>query len=247
MSRLTYGLHPVRELLQSNPKSIEQLLVRKGESSQAIKQVLSLARKAGITARFADVAELERLSEGGNHQGVLARVTDFKYADLDQWLKQLDANKPAPDLLILDHVQDPHNLGSLLRSAEVFGIGAVILPKDRSVSVTEVVARVSAGASEILPVIRVTNLVRCLDTLKQSGYWIIGTAVDAPASLYKTDLTAPCAFVLGNEGEGMSRLVKKACDLLVSMPSCGRIESLNVAVSGGVVLSEAYRQKSLRD
>ncbi len=246
MSRRITGIHPVTELLKTDPGRIETLYLQKGDRKEAFRQVESLARSLNVSLRYLDSKEFERRMGPVNHQGVVAFVQEFRYVDFDGWLASLVDAEEKPDVLVLDRVQDPHNLGSLLRTAENFGLAGVLIPKDGGASVTEAVIRVAAGAAEHVPVLRVVNLRRALEAVKKAGYWIYGTDPQAADSLYETDLSGPSAFVLGNEAEGMRRLVRETCDGVLSLPSRGRIDSLNVAVAGGVVLSESFRQKCMK-
>ncbi|RJO69736.1 MAG: 23S rRNA (guanosine(2251)-2'-O)-methyltransferase RlmB [Myxococcales bacterium] len=243
MPRWVFGVRPVLELLRANPRGVDQLLLPPGKWSGTIREIETLARQAKIHMRPAETAEFERLSQHGHHQHVAARVAEFSYADFEERLDAWQASQPRPDLLVLDGVQDPQNLGSLIRTAEAFGTGGVVLPKDGVAPVSDTVTRVSSGATEWLPICRVTNLVRAMEALKKAGWWIIGASPDADLSLYDEDLSGSTAFVLGAEEKGLRRLVREACDRLVSLPRLGRVESLNVAVAGGIVLAESHRQK----
>ena len=243
MSEWIYGIHPILELLKSRPERISQLMLKSGERNRSLGHLEALAREAGIAIKTVDMAALNRITTGGNHQGVAAKVEEFTYADFDSFIMELQGKSPAGDLVVLDGVQDPHNLGAILRSAEVFQAAGVIIPKDRSAAVTEVAIRASAGAANYMPVYRVVNLARSLNQLKEVGYWIVGTEMKAQDSLFQVDLRSPCAFVFGGEGEGLRRLIGQTCDLTLSLPVLGKIESLNVSVTCGIVLAESYRQK----
>ena len=247
MPRWICGIHPVRELLAGSPGKIEILLLKKDPKGKALKELEALAAEAHVEVRNVDGGELSRIRPDARHQGAIARVADFSYADFDAWLSTLSRGNPPPDVLVLDRVQDPQNLGALMRSAETFALGGIVIPRNRSVPVTDAVVRASAGASELVPVCRVVNLVRALDSLKKAGYWIIGSDPEAATSLFDADLTGLCAFVLGGESEGMRRLVRSRCDLIVSLPRLGRIASLNVSVAGGILMAEAARQKRAYD
>lgn len=246
MARWIYGIHPVREIMAEGTTRIEVLLIKSGSQNSPLGDLQRQALSLGIKVRNSDQAELNRRSEGGQHQGVAARISDFEYTDFDPWLQKLTSLDPIPDILVLDGIQDPHNLGAIIRSADAFGVGGVIIPKDRAASVDRVVSKTSAGAVAYVPMIRVVNLARCLKQLKAAGFWVIGTAGEAALPLYETDLPAPSAIVLGNEGQGMRPLVAGCCDLIVSLPSLGSVNSLNVSVATGVILAEAYRQKHPR-
>ena len=202
--------------------------------------LLARLKRAGVPVHAADRRELDRLAPGVRHQGVVARVPPVKLAD-ESLLRQ-----PAPAgglLLALDGVQDPHNLGAVLRSAEAAGVQAVIIPRDRSVSVNATVRKVSVGSADRVPVIEVANLARALADLQQAGYWSVGLDGSATQSLYDTDLRVPTVLVMGSEGEGLRRLSREACDSLVRIPRQGQVESLNVSVATAVCLYEAVRQR----
>lgn len=202
--------------------------------------LLARLKRAGVPVHAADRRELDRLAPGVRHQGVVARVPPVKLAD-ESLLRQ-----PAPAgglLLALDGVQDPHNLGAVLRSAEAAGVQAVIIPRDRSVSVNATVRKVSVGSADRVPVIEVANLARALADLQQAGYWSVGLDGSATQSLYDTDLRVPTVLVMGSEGEGLRRLSREACDSLVRIPMQGQVESLNVSVATAVCLYEAVRQR----
>ncbi len=230
-----FGLHAVRSALQQ-PDRVAELMIDGGRQDQRIREILDLAAGAGLQPRPTNADELERLAKGGRHQGVVARLRQQQTQDepyLKALLKRLD---DPPFLLVLDEVQDPHNLGACLRTAEGAGVHAVITPRDRSAGLTAIVRKVASGAAESLPFIQVTNLAR--------GVWLIGTAGEGEYLLYDTDLRGPLAIVMGGEGKGLRRLTREACDRLVRLPMAGTVESLNVSVAAGVTLYEAVRQRS---
>ncbi len=242
-SGCVFGLHAVRSALQ-RPDRLLELLLDRGRQDQRMRELLALADAAGIKPRLVSTDELERLAEGGRHQGAVARLRQQQTQDepyLKALLKRLDV---PPFLLILDAVQDPHNLGACLRTAEGAGVHAVITPRDRSVGLTPTVRKVASGAAESIPFVQVTNLARTLKWLKQEGVWLIGTAGEAEGLLYRCDLKGPLAIVVGGEGKGLRRLTREQCDLLVRLPMAGTVESLNVSVATGVTLYEAVRQRS---
>ncbi len=238
-----FGLHAVRSALQ-RPDRVAELLVAGGRQDQRIRDILDLATAAGLHPRTGASEELEKLAKGGRHQGVVARLRQQQTQDepyLKALLKRLDE---PPFLLVLDEVQDPHNLGACLRTAEGAGVHAVITPRDRSAGLTATVRKVASGAAESLPFIQVTNLARTLKWLQQEGVWLIGTAGEAEHLLFETDLRGALAIVMGGEGKGLRRLTREACDRLVRLPMAGTVESLNVSVAAGVTLYEAVRQRS---
>lgn len=238
-----FGLHAVTSLLQRNPARVSVLLVLESRDDARIQQVLALAEKANVPVRRVSRRELDALVSGVSHQGVVAEsggAPGLGEHELSNFLD--DLQRPA-FLLILDGVQDPHNLGACLRSADAAGVDAVILPRDRSAPLNATVRKVACGAADAVPVIRVTNLARVLRNLRDKGVWIYGAAGEAASSLYETDLSGPLALVLGGEGKGLRRLTREHCDGLVSIPLAGSVSSLNVSVATGICLFEARRQR----
>ncbi len=245
VANLAYGIHSVRVLLQRSPQRVRQVWLSSSRDAAArLQELRSLAQQAQITLVDADDAQLDQLADGERHQGVIVELApraDDPETQLEEALESLGAVPPV--LLVLDGVTDPHNLGACLRSADAAGVAAVIVPRDRAAGLTPVVRKVAAGAAENVPLVQVVNLARTLRELKERGVWLIGTADDAPRTLYDLDLRGPIAFVLGSEGEGMRRLTRETCDELVSIPMAGAVESLNVSVATGVALFEAVRQR----
>ncbi len=238
-----YGVMPVLEALRAGRRSINQITLAEGVKDQRLHEIFTLARQLDVPVRRLPRTELARLVNGANHQGVLAILAAASYADADQLLDALtNANEPALGL-VLDGVEDPRNLGAIIRTAECAGAHGIFVPERRAVGLTETVAKASAGALEHLPVARVTNLTRLLEEMKKRGIWTIGTDAAAPQSYAEWDWTQPCAIVLGGEGAGLHRLVRETCDSLVSLPLFGKISSLNVSVAAGVLLYEARRQR----
>lgn len=240
-----YGLHAVEALLKHNHDSIIHLYVLQGRNDERIEAVLTRATRLTIPVTALSRAELHQKVEGV-HQGVLAECKPLQLERSEGFLKQLLAGlEHPPFLLVLDGVTDPHNLGACIRSAEAAGVDAVIVPKDKSALMTPVVRKVACGAAESLPFIAVTNLVRTLKFLQESGIWVLGAAGESTQSIYKSDLRGPLALVMGSEGAGMRRLTREQCDVLFAIPMAGEISSLNVSVSAGVCLFEAVRQRRL--
>jgi len=239
-----YGFHVIQRLLDSRPEQILTLylLEREKERERALMQQ---AEKAGITVELVDKKRFQTWFPVENHQGVAAHIRPVSLLSLPELEVILETLSSDPLLLVLDGVQDPHNLGAILRSAEAFGITAVIIPKDRAVALTATVRKVASGAAELIPVVQVTNLARCLGHLKQRGIWIAGTAMNAEKSIIATDLKGPLAIVLGAEGSGLRRLTELECDFLMNIPMFGAVESLNVSVSAGICLFEAVRQRTI--
>lgn len=239
------GIHSVRSALKFGAEGVAELLLERSRRDRRLGELAEIARTAGIRVRQAERDELERLAAGVNHQGAVALVRvpgSRNERDLDRLLENIDG---PPFLLLLDEVQDPHNLGACLRTADGAGVHAVIAPKDNAVGLTPVVCKVASGAAESVPYVQVTNLARTMERLKEQGIWLTGTAGEADASLYRTDLKGPLGLVMGSEGKGMRRLTRERCDSLVSLPLLGTVESLNVSVATAICLYEAVRQRGV--
>lgn len=239
---LIAGRNPVLEALRAG-RPVERLFVAKGATGGAVDEIVSLAKQRRITVQFDDRRRLDRLADGLVHQGVVAIAAPVRYADVAELLARAEARGEDPLLLVLDEVQDPHNLGSLLRSADGAGAHGIIVPKRRSVGLTMTVARTSAGAVEHVPVAQVPNIVHTLTELKQRGVWVAGADMAAEQTLWEADLSGPLAIVIGGEDKGIGRLVRDTCDFLVSIPMYGRINSLNASVAGALLLFEVCRQR----
>lgn len=240
---LVWGLHPVREALQQAPERVLELWVLGGRADDRMETVLALARAQGIACQPVRRETLDNMADGGVHQGVVARMAPAPALDEDDLELLLDRLQEPPLLLVLDGVQDPHNLGACLRSADAAGAHAVIIPRDRAATLTPAARKAAAGAAESVPLVRVVNLARCLRKLKSRGIWLAGAdAEGAPA--FSADLSGPLALVLGAEGAGLRRLTGEHCDLLLSLPMRGRVESLNVSVAAGVLLYLAVAARS---
>lgn len=240
---LVFGLHAVRTLLQQHAERASKLILQKGREDARISEIGKLARAANIKIELRDVGELDRLASGDRHQGACLQMRPAAVLGEGALDDILDKLAVPPLLLILDGVQDPHNLGACLRTADAAGAHAVIVPRDRAAGLSPVVRKVASGAAETMPLIQVVNLARTLRWLKERNVWLIGTDDQAPKSVYDTDLKGPMALVLGAEGPGLRRLTRESCDALVSIPMLGTVESLNVSVATGVVLYEAVRQR----
>lgn len=239
---IIYGRNPVIEAFEAG-RTIDKVLIQEGVRHSQLGHIRSLAKDKGVLYQFVDKRKLDKLTDGENHQGVVAYVSAHSYATVDEILKSAaDAGQP-PFLIIADGITDPHNLGSIIRTANAAGAHGVIIPKNRSVSLNSVVAKVSAGAAEHTPVARVTNIAQTIESLKKQGVWIAGTALEATQLCYDCDLTGPLGIVIGSEGEGISRIVREHCDYLVKIPMCGKTESLNASVAAGILMFEAVRQR----
>jgi 23S rRNA (guanosine2251-2'-O)-methyltransferase len=242
--RILYGVNPVRELLRGGGEGLAELwLAEGGTRGPAFAELERLGRAAGAKVRAAPRAKLDRLSGTDRHQGVVAVVADFAYAEVEDLLAAAAASGRPPLLVVLDGVEDPHNLGAVIRSAHALGAHGVVIPKDRAVGVTPTVAKASAGAVERTRVARVTNVAKTIEALKEEGVWSVALAADGDRSLAEVDLKGPTALVLGSEGEGLRPLVRKTCDLSALIPMTGEIDSLSVSASAAVALYEADRQR----
>ncbi len=241
-----YGMHAVQAILDREPEMLTRLWLEKSRRDDRARKLLQRASEVNIRPERVSREVLDKLvGEDTRHQGVVALSKDTPAGnekDLAQLLQNLD--EPA-FFLVLDGVQDPHNLGACLRTADAAGVQAVIAPKDRSAGLTAVVRKVASGAAETVPFFQVTNLARTLRELQQAGIWIIGTSLDTEQDIYQADLTGPLALVLGAEGKGLRRLTAEHCDSLVKLPMHGTVQSLNVSVSAGICLYEAVRQRSM--
>lgn len=236
------GRNAVIELLKSD-RTINKIMVARGDRQGSINEILKLARENRVIVTEVDRNKLDTLSETKHHQGVIAFVAPIEYKDVDYILNVAKEREEDSFILIVDEIEDPHNLGALIRSAEVAGCHGVIIPKRRAVAVTEIVSKVSVGATEYMPIARVNNINDTIRELKDKGVWIVGTDGSADTIYYKQDLTGPIAIVIGSEGRGMNKLTMKNCDFLVKIPMMGKITSLNASVSGGIVLFEALKQR----
>jgi 23S rRNA (guanosine2251-2'-O)-methyltransferase len=242
--RIVAGFHAVTARLRHTPDSIEALYVDAERRDGRMQQLLQRAESAGVRITMADAARLQRLAGGSTHQGVVALCSEAAVArSLDDMLTHVDAQTL---LLLLDGVTDPRNLGACMRTAEAAGAQALIVPRDRSASLTPVVAAAAAGAAESLPLIAVTNLARAMDEIREAGVWIAGATGEAERTIYEIDLTGPLAWALGAEGQGLRRLTREKCDWLARIPLRGHTESLNVSVATGVCLFETLRQRETR-
>lgn len=246
---VVYGVNAVLEALRAGKRQIETITILESARPDRLKSLLEMAREKGVPVHRVPRLDLDR-SLGGDarHQGVVARIAAARYADPDELLDQLESKIGTPDpplVLGLDAIEDPRNMGSILRTAECAGVHGVFIAERRAVGLTSVVAKVAAGALEYVPVARVTNLVRLIDQLKERNIWVVGAAAEAKQSYEEWDWKLPAAIFLGNEGHGLHRLVREHCDTLVRIPVSGRLESLNVSVAAGVLLYEARRQRSL--
>lgn len=239
---LIEGRNAVTEALRSG-RAVNKVYLADGDTDKALGRLAAMARDAGAVVVRIDRRKLNEMSPTGAHQGIIASVAAHEYATLDDILALAEKRGQPPLIVLCDELSDPHNLGAIIRTAECAGAHGVVIPKRRSVGLTAVVGKASAGALEYLPVARVSNISAAIRELKQRGVWIYGTAADADTDLYHADLKGPAAIVIGNEGAGMSRLVAESCDLRVSIPMKGQISSLNASAAAAILLYEAVRQR----
>jgi 23S rRNA (guanosine2251-2'-O)-methyltransferase len=245
MDRLT-GIHAVREALEAG-RALDRIVIARGRQDTRVEEIVQLARKSNVPLRFEDRGQLDRLADSKDHQGVVAMAAARAAATLENILAAANSSTVQKGLIVLlDGVEDPHNLGAIIRTALASGAHGVVIPERRSAGLTDTVARASAGALEHLPVAKVTNLVRTMEELKEAGYWLIGLDEQADKSYTEADYTSPVGIVLGGEGKGLHELTRKRCDFVVSLPTTGPVKSLNVSVAAGVVLFEALRQRRAR-
>jgi 23S rRNA (guanosine2251-2'-O)-methyltransferase len=243
---IIYGLHAVQAAVSKDAANLEAVLLEQGRRDERARQLEQQAREAGVPLRRVKRVELDALAAGQAHQGVVALAREQAAGDESMLERLLAQLAEPPLLLILDGVQDPHNLGACLRTADAAGVHAVIAPRDRACGLTSTVRKVASGAAETMPFIQVTNLARSLRALQEQGIWLVGADVSATAGLYEVTLTGPLGLVMGAEGSGMRRLTREHCDQLVKLPMLGTVSSLNVSVSAGICLYEALRQRRLK-
>jgi 23S rRNA (guanosine2251-2'-O)-methyltransferase len=241
-ARAVFGFHAVLASLRADPASVTEIYLDENRKDARAKDLVAAAERSGTTLLRVPTKRLDGFYGGGRHQGVVAMVAEKQARESLEDL--LDSLKEPPVLLVLDGVTDPHNLGACLRVADAAGAQAVIAPRDRAAGVSAVVSKIASGAAESVPYYMVTNLARTLDDLKERNIWIVGADERAEATLYEAELPAAIAWVLGAEGEGMRRLTRERCDLLVRIPMRGRVESLNVSVASGVCLFESLRRRT---
>lgn len=242
--RIIFGFHAILSRLRQHPESVQQILYDKTRGDARMQELLKVAEQKNVRAMQMEKERLDGLAHQGRHQGVIARVVDtpIPYRDIHDILES-DLNEP-PFFLILDGVEDPHNLGACLRVADAMGVHAVIAPKDRAVGLNATVRKVACGAAETVPFIAVTNLARTMRELKDAGVFLAGASAEAEQDLFKSKLHGSIALVLGAEGKGLRRLTAETCDALVSIPMFGSVESLNVSVASGICLYEVRRQRN---
>jgi len=238
---LIYGINAAAEAVRAYPERIERIAVERGQRNSRVGEIILEARQKHVRISFEERAWMDRQAEGERHQGILCHVAEADTLDADEIL---DRAKSPGLLAILDGIEDPHNLGAIIRSAEASGLDGIFIPKNRSAGLSPAVVKASAGASAHAKLARIGNTAQFIESLKKKGYWIAGLEADAGKPIWEADLTVPTAFVLGGEGKGIHRLVKEKCDFLLSLPIYGHVNSFNVSVAAGIAFYEALRQRA---
>lgn len=241
MSDYIVGRNAVREALRSG-RTIQRLFITNDKVQGSLQEIIGLAKDKGIELRRVDDKQLSKYADGVVHQGVVALAVPVKFADLGEVLQNWSSDK-APLLILLDGIEDPHNMGAIIRTAECCGATAVLIPKRHTAPINATVAKTSAGALESIPLVQVGNVAQTIEELKKQGFWVLGAHMEGQQTLYQADLTSPLVLVIGNEGKGLSRLTKERCDFLVTIPMYGRINSLNASVAAAILMYEAVRQR----
>jgi len=235
------GKNPVIEALKSE-RDINKILIAEGSQGGQMQQVIGMAKEANVMVQFVPKKKIDQIADG-NHQGVIAQVAAYEYAEIEDLFAAAAKKNEAPFFLLLDEIEDPHNLGSIMRTADASGAHGIIIPKRRAVGLTATVAKASTGAIEYIPVVRVTNMARTIDELKDKGVWIAGTDASAKQDYRALDGTLPLGLVIGSEGKGMGRLIRDKCDFLLSLPMVGKVTSLNASVAASLLMYEVYRKR----
>lgn len=239
---LIIGRNAVTETLKAG-RSVNKLFVANGSHDGSIKQILALAKESGVVVEFVERAKLDKISDGGRHQGVIAQVAARDYATVEEILEVAASKNEPPFIILLDELEDPHNFGAILRTADAVGVHGVVIPKRRSVSLNATVAKTSAGAVEYVKVAQVTNVAQTLKKFHELDLKIVGGDMSAEKNFNEADLSGGIVLVIGSEGKGMRRLTRESCDLLVKIPMVGQINSLNASVAGAVLLYEIFQQR----
>ncbi|MBR5490540.1 MAG: 23S rRNA (guanosine(2251)-2'-O)-methyltransferase RlmB [Oscillospiraceae bacterium] len=239
---LIEGRNAVTEALRAG-RNIDKIYIAKGEVDKTLGHIASRAREMGIVVVEADRRKLDSMSVTHSHQGVVALAAVREYSSIDDILRIAEERGEAPFVIVCDEISDHHNLGAIIRTAECVGVHGIIIPKRRSAGLTPIVGKTSAGAVEHMAVARVSNLTAAIKELKDRGLWVYGTAADAPAGMWETNLSGPICLVIGSEGDGMGRLVRENCDVLVSIPMHGKVNSLNASAAAGILMYEVLRQR----
>ena len=235
------GKNPVIEALKSG-RDINKIFIAEGSQGGQMQQVIGMAKAANVFVQFVPKKKLDQMAEG-NHQGVIAQVAAYQYAEIEDLFHAAEQKNEAPFFLLLDEIEDPHNLGSIMRTADAVGAHGIIIPKRRAVGLTATVAKLSTGAIEHIPVVRVTNMARTIDELKEKGVWIAGTDAKGSEDYRRFDGTLPLGLVIGSEGKGIGRLIRDKCDFLIHLPMAGHVTSLNASVAAALLMYEVYRKR----
>lgn len=235
------GKNPVIEALKSD-RDVNKILIAEGSQKGQMQQVIGLAKEKNVLVQFVPKKKIDQLTEG-NHQGVVAQVAAYQYAEIDDLFEAAEKKNEAPFFILLDEIEDPHNLGSIMRTADAVGAHGIIIPKRRAVGLTSTVAKASTGAIEYIPVVRVTNMARTIDDLKDRGVWIAGTDAKGKEDFRSFDGTIPLGLVIGSEGKGMGRLIRDKCDFLIHLPMKGHVTSLNASVAAALLMYEVYGKR----
>ncbi|WP_077210457.1 23S rRNA (guanosine(2251)-2'-O)-methyltransferase RlmB [Bacillus dakarensis] len=235
------GKNPVIEALKSE-RDVNKILIAEGSQKGQMQQVIGLAKEHNVLVQFVPKKKIDQMVEG-NHQGVIAQVAAYQYAEIDDLFASAEKKNEAPFFILLDEIEDPHNLGSIMRTADAVGAHGIIIPKRRAVGLTATVAKASTGAIEYIPVVRVTNMARTIDELKDRGVWIAGTDAKGKEDFRSFDGTLPLGLVIGSEGKGMGRLIRDKCDFLISLPMKGHVTSLNASVAASLLMYEVFRKR----
>lgn len=242
MEEIIYGKNPILEALRGD-RELNKIWIAEGSKPQAVQAIYDEAKLRGIIVTQVPRTKLDQIADTKNHQGVVAFVAAYEYVQYEDLLTRAGKDGKVPFLLMLDGIEDPHNLGSILRTADATGVDGVIIPKRRATGLTQVVAKSSAGAIEHVPVARVTNLATTIDDLKEKGYWVFGTDATAKLDYRRADYKIPTVLVIGSEGKGISRLIRDKCDFLIHLPMVGKVTSLNASVAASLMMYEVLRQR----
>ncbi len=240
------GRNPIIEALRSD-REIDKILIAKGAQQGSILKIVGIAKEKKIPIQYVEKQKIDQISESHAHQGVLAYVAAYRYYEVDEIIEKAQNKGEQPFLIILDEVTDPHNLGSVIRTANAAGAHGVIIPKRRSVGLTAVVAKTSAGALEYVPVAKVSNIAQTIEELKKRGIWVVGADMEGERTYYNADLTGNIALVIGSEGRGIGRLIKEKCDYLINIPMKGEVGSLNASVAASIIIYEVMRQRESKE
>lgn len=243
---LVEGRNAVIELLKSGRTTIEQIYIANTKMEGSITKIIALAREQKVIIKEVDRKKLDSMSETGSHQGVIAQITPFNYSQVEDILAYAEKKGQDPFIIILDELEDPHNLGSIVRTAELCGVHGIIIPKRRNVGVTGTVYKTAAGAIEHMRIAKVTNVNAEIDKLKENGVWVYGADIRGEEFSYDVNFSGPCALIIGNEGKGISKLTAKKCDKLVKIPMVGKINSLNASVAGGIMMYEVLKSRLMK-